>query len=178
METKHSIADGHLTVVVLTTPADREKARTVGDRVPEHCLGNPDYRMITIIRFARRHTVLGKDRYPRSSGTASTKKQNGFKPDTTERRLHVMRGKTFSLRPTLTDRCRHSLASRGSNGFLRFRVRTKWRINSSMAWSPKCRTIGCRGKVMALTPCFSAVRNTTVRLNRLNDLPLESKESR
>jgi hypothetical protein len=57
---KHSTADGHLTVIVLTTPADREKARTVGDRVPEHCLGNPDYRMITIIRFARRHTVVGQ----------------------------------------------------------------------------------------------------------------------
>jgi hypothetical protein len=57
---KHSTADGHLTVIVLTTPADREKARTVGDRVPEHCLGNPDYRMITIIRFARRHTVIGQ----------------------------------------------------------------------------------------------------------------------
>jgi hypothetical protein len=57
---KHSTADGHVTVIVLTTPADREKARTVGDRVPEHCLGNPDYRMITIIRFARRHTMLGQ----------------------------------------------------------------------------------------------------------------------
>jgi hypothetical protein len=57
---KHSTADGHVTVVVLTAPADREKARTVGDRVPEHCLGNPDYRMITIIRFARRHTVVGR----------------------------------------------------------------------------------------------------------------------
>jgi hypothetical protein len=57
---RHSTADGHLTVIVLTTPADREKARTVGDRVPEHCLGNPDYRMITIIRFARRHTVIGQ----------------------------------------------------------------------------------------------------------------------
>jgi hypothetical protein len=57
---KHSTADGHVTVVVLTTTADREKARTVGDRVPEHCLGNPDYRMITIIRFARRHTVVGR----------------------------------------------------------------------------------------------------------------------
>jgi hypothetical protein len=45
---------------VLTTPADREKARTVGDRVPERCLGNPDYRMITVIRFARRHTVVGQ----------------------------------------------------------------------------------------------------------------------
>jgi hypothetical protein len=57
---KHSTADGHVTVVALTTTADREKARTVGDRVPEHCLGNPDYRMTTIIRFARRHTVVGR----------------------------------------------------------------------------------------------------------------------
>jgi hypothetical protein len=57
---KHSTADGHVTVIVLTTLADREKAHTVGDRVPEHCLGNPDYRMITIIRFARRHTVVGR----------------------------------------------------------------------------------------------------------------------
>jgi hypothetical protein len=57
---KHSTADGHVTVIVLTAPADREKARTVGDRVPEHCLGNPDYRMITVIHFARRHTVIGR----------------------------------------------------------------------------------------------------------------------
>lgn len=57
---KQSTADGHVTVIVLTTPAEREKARTVGDRVPERCLGNPDYRMITIIRFARRHTVVGQ----------------------------------------------------------------------------------------------------------------------
>jgi hypothetical protein len=57
---KQSTADGHVTVIVLTTAADREKAHIVGDRVPEHCLGNPDYRMITIIRFARRHTVVGQ----------------------------------------------------------------------------------------------------------------------
>jgi hypothetical protein len=57
---KHSTTGGHVTVIVLTTPADREKARTVGDRVPEHCLGNPGYRMITIIRFARRHTMVGQ----------------------------------------------------------------------------------------------------------------------
>ena len=47
-------------MIVLTTPADREKARTVGDRVPERCLGNPDYRMITIVRFVRSHTVVGR----------------------------------------------------------------------------------------------------------------------
>jgi len=57
---KQSTAGGHVTVVVLATAADREKARTVADRVPEHCLGNPDYRMITIIRFARKHTVIGR----------------------------------------------------------------------------------------------------------------------
>lgn len=57
---QHSTADEHVTVIVLATPADREKARTVGDRVPEHCLGNPDYRMITIIRFTRKHAVIGR----------------------------------------------------------------------------------------------------------------------
>lgn len=57
---KHSTADGHVTVVVLTTPADREKARTVGDRVPERCLGDPDYRMITVIHFTRKHTAVGR----------------------------------------------------------------------------------------------------------------------
>jgi hypothetical protein len=57
---KLSTADGRVTVIVLTTAADREKARTVGYRVPEHCLGNPAYRMITIIRFTRRHTVIGQ----------------------------------------------------------------------------------------------------------------------
>jgi hypothetical protein len=57
---KHSTAGGHVTVIVLTTHADREKAHTVGDRVPERCLGNPDYGMITVIRFARRHTVVGQ----------------------------------------------------------------------------------------------------------------------
>src|SRR5438105_10457016 len=46
---KVSTADGHVNVLVLTTPADREKTRTVGDHVPDYCLGNPDYRMITII---------------------------------------------------------------------------------------------------------------------------------
>src|SRR5436309_7222386 len=51
---KLSTADGHVTVLVLATTADWEKARAVGDRVPDYCLGNPDYRMITIIRFIRK----------------------------------------------------------------------------------------------------------------------------
>ena len=48
---KLSTADGHVTIVVLTTSADREQARTVGDHVPDFCLGNPAYRMITVIHF-------------------------------------------------------------------------------------------------------------------------------
>ena len=57
---KLSTSDGHVTVLVLTTTADPEKARTVGDRVPDYCLGNPNYRMITIIRFARKHLAIGR----------------------------------------------------------------------------------------------------------------------
>jgi len=57
---KHSTADGHVTIVVLTTSADREQARTVGDHVPDFCLGNPAYRMITVIHFTRSHMALGR----------------------------------------------------------------------------------------------------------------------
>jgi len=57
---KLSTADGHVTVLVVSTTADREKARAVGARVPDYCLGNPTYRMITIIRFTSRHTVIGR----------------------------------------------------------------------------------------------------------------------
>ena len=52
---KLSTADGHVTVLVLATTADWEKARAVGERIPDYCLGNPDYRMVTIIRFIRKH---------------------------------------------------------------------------------------------------------------------------
>jgi hypothetical protein len=55
-----STADGHVTVLVLATTADSEKARTVGDRVPDRWLGNPDYRMITIVRFTRKHAAIGR----------------------------------------------------------------------------------------------------------------------
>ena len=57
---KFSTADGHVTIVVLTTPADREQARTVGDRVPDFCLGKPAYRMITVIHFTSRHMAIGR----------------------------------------------------------------------------------------------------------------------
>lgn len=57
---KLSTADGHSTIVVLTTPADREQARIVGDHVPDFCLGNPAYRMITIVHFTGRHMEIGR----------------------------------------------------------------------------------------------------------------------
>ena len=57
---KLSTADGHVTIVVLATTADREMARAVGDNVPDYCLGNPNYRMITIIHFKGRHTGIGR----------------------------------------------------------------------------------------------------------------------
>jgi hypothetical protein len=57
---KLSTADGHVTIVVLTTTANHEKARTVGDRVPDFCLGNSDYRMITIVHFTRSHMAIGR----------------------------------------------------------------------------------------------------------------------
>jgi hypothetical protein len=57
---KLSTADGHVTIVVLTTSADHEEARVVGDRVPDFCLGNPDYRMITVVHFTARHMAIGR----------------------------------------------------------------------------------------------------------------------
>lgn len=56
-----STADGHVTVVVLMTPEDREKARSVGDRAPDYCLGNPNYRMVTVLNLSRRRTQIGRN---------------------------------------------------------------------------------------------------------------------
>jgi len=57
---KLSTTDGRVTIVVLTITWDHEKARTVGDRVPDFCLGNPDYRMITVVHFTGRHITIGR----------------------------------------------------------------------------------------------------------------------
>ncbi|HEV2047518.1 MAG TPA: hypothetical protein VGQ95_13090 [Chthoniobacterales bacterium] len=51
-----STTDGHVTVVVLTTRSDIDKARAVGDRVPEYCLGDPTYRLITIVNFQKKRS--------------------------------------------------------------------------------------------------------------------------
>lgn len=46
-------SDGHVTIVVITTPSNVSKAQMVGDHAPDYCLGNPNYRMITVVKFGR-----------------------------------------------------------------------------------------------------------------------------
>jgi hypothetical protein len=96
-----STADGHVTVLVLTTPEDRDKARTVGDRVPDYCLGNPNYRMITILDFTKRRTLIGRE-------IATTLVRHHL--DEEAKRLQVRYDATSSRSPILTGPCRHSLA--------------------------------------------------------------------
>ena len=47
-----STAAGRTTVVVLSTKADTAKVRGVADRVPDFCLANPKYRMITVLNLS------------------------------------------------------------------------------------------------------------------------------
>jgi len=92
---KLSTADGRVTIVVLTTSADREQARTVGDHVPDFCLGNPAYRMITVIHFTGRHMALGRRMATAFTGTACVKRQNGFRRGMTRRKSHATPGATY-----------------------------------------------------------------------------------
>ena len=55
-----STADGRITVLVLTNKAGFSKARLVGERVPDRCLANPAYRMITVVKFAKHSMPLQK----------------------------------------------------------------------------------------------------------------------
>jgi hypothetical protein len=51
-----STADGRITTVVLTNRSNVDKARAVGDRTPDFCLGNSSYRMITVVAFEKQHS--------------------------------------------------------------------------------------------------------------------------
>jgi hypothetical protein len=51
-----STADGHITTVALVSKANVDKAHALGDRTPDLCLGNPSYRMLTIVAFEMEHT--------------------------------------------------------------------------------------------------------------------------
>jgi hypothetical protein len=53
-----STADGPITIVVLVSKANVDKAHAVGDRTPDFCLGNPAFRMITVVTFETKHTRL------------------------------------------------------------------------------------------------------------------------
>jgi hypothetical protein len=48
-----STADGHVTIVTVLTRKDEEKAEQVGERVPHVYLGDPKYRLITMVNFQR-----------------------------------------------------------------------------------------------------------------------------
>jgi hypothetical protein len=50
-----STTDGRVTLLVFVTSENSEDGQTVGDRVPDFCLGNPKYRMITIVK-AKNHS--------------------------------------------------------------------------------------------------------------------------
>jgi hypothetical protein len=48
-----STSDGHVTIVTVVTRQDEQKAQQVGDRVPHVYLGDPKFRLITIVNFQR-----------------------------------------------------------------------------------------------------------------------------
>src|SRR2546430_12051483 len=53
----HSTADGRTIILILTNQANIDKARAVGDRVPDFCVGHSeDYRMITVVAFEKKHS--------------------------------------------------------------------------------------------------------------------------
>jgi hypothetical protein len=51
-----STSNGRITTIVLTTQSNTDKARAVGDNIPEFCLGNSSYRMITVVAFDKAHS--------------------------------------------------------------------------------------------------------------------------
>ena len=46
-----STADGHVTIFIVTPRQEEEKARALGDRVPDRYIGDPKYRFVTVINF-------------------------------------------------------------------------------------------------------------------------------
>ena len=48
-----STSDGHVSIFAVVTRRSEGKARATSERVPEHCIGNPRYRYITLVNFQR-----------------------------------------------------------------------------------------------------------------------------
>ena len=53
-----STVDGRVTVITLTTQSDLDKATLVGDRLPDYCLGNSKYRMITVVSLGQHNRLV------------------------------------------------------------------------------------------------------------------------
>jgi hypothetical protein len=53
---KLSIADGLITIIVLARTDEVDKARLVGDRLPEDIIGSATHRFITILQFEKSHS--------------------------------------------------------------------------------------------------------------------------
>ncbi|MEP7015163.1 MAG: hypothetical protein ABI925_06970 [Verrucomicrobiota bacterium] len=51
-------SDGHVNVIVLAAPLNVPKAQMTGDHVPDYCLGNPTYRMITVVKFTKHRSPV------------------------------------------------------------------------------------------------------------------------
>jgi hypothetical protein len=50
--------DGHVSIVVLTTRANWPKAEELGDHVPDFYLGNPLYRLVTVVDFGQHNAPV------------------------------------------------------------------------------------------------------------------------
>jgi hypothetical protein len=48
-----STSDGHVTIITVVTRKDEQKAQTVGDRIPHVYLGDPKFRLITVVNFQK-----------------------------------------------------------------------------------------------------------------------------
>lgn len=49
-----STSDGHVTVITVVTRKDEAKAQAVGDRIAHVYMGNPKYRLITLVNFQQK----------------------------------------------------------------------------------------------------------------------------
>src|SRR5207248_706624 len=49
-----STSDGHATIITVVTRKDEQKAQAVGDRFPVVYLGDPHYRLITVVNFQQK----------------------------------------------------------------------------------------------------------------------------
>jgi len=49
-----STSDGHVTIITVVTRKDEQKAQAVGDRFPAAYLGDPRYRLITVVNFQQK----------------------------------------------------------------------------------------------------------------------------